>query len=284
MAALIELLNYMDRQEDRKFERQQAEVRMEAYRRSQNAIAEREGKAMALRDNLTLTAKEIEAADLDLSRTQRQWFEARQKGQLSPQQDELYRNAVANAQANSELQKSKYRALTMERGHLDGSLDKTIAKTSEPMFGRIFDPKKDPYDQIQEERKRTVEDEATGETTEVTQKGPASAFPDANAYMPQFGQPERYTPPATATNLLGFTPSGFEADPEAVTPEISASSRDMGPSVYSKPQDQSPAISPTPMVSSDEKTEALNAFNSAQTPQAKQRIKQAAAARGIQIP
>ena len=69
MAALIELLDYMDRQKQRELDRQFTEVKMEAYRRSQNAAAVQEGKAMALRDNLTQTAKDMEAADMDVQRT-----------------------------------------------------------------------------------------------------------------------------------------------------------------------------------------------------------------------
>ena len=57
----------------------------------------------------------------------------------------------------------------------------------------------------------------------------------------------------------------------------------------SAPATQAPATtpkqaSPTPMQSSDERTLALNAYNQAQTPEGKEKIKQAAAARGIQIP
>ena len=57
----------------------------------------------------------------------------------------------------------------------------------------------------------------------------------------------------------------------------------------SAPAQQAPATtpkqaSPTPMQSSDERTLALNAYNQAQTPEGKEKIKQAAAARGIQIP
>lgn len=217
MAALFQLLNYMDQQKQRELDRQFTEVKMESYRRSQNAAAVQEGKAMALRDNLTQTAKDMEAADMDVQRTQKQWFEARQKGQLSAEQNDLYRNAYANAQSNAEMQKSKYRVLTMEKGHMDGSLDKTIAKATEPMFGRIFDPKKDPYDQIQEERKTKTKDEAAGTETEVIQKGPASAFGGGNAYAPQ-GEEEAFTAPATMGSLLGYTPQGFE--PEE-TPEFS---------------------------------------------------------------
>ncbi|NDC23276.1 MAG: hypothetical protein EB119_08890 [Synechococcaceae bacterium WBB_34_004] len=188
-------------------------VRMEAYRRTMNAAAAQEGKAMALRDNLTQTAKDIEAAEMDAQRTQRQWFEARQRGQLSPEQNQLYRDAYANAQANVETQKSKYRVLTMERGHMDGSLDKTIAKTSEPMFSKIFDPKKDPYDQIEEERRSKTTDQTTGTETEVVQKGPASAFGGGNAYSPQ-GEEDKFTAPSTVTGLFGYTPRGFEPEPD----------------------------------------------------------------------
>ena len=194
-------------------------VRMEAYRRSMNAAAVQEGKAMAIRDNLTQSYKDIEAADMDMQRTQKQWFEARQKGQLSPEQNQLYRDAYANAQANLEMQKSKYRVLTMEKGHMDGSLDKTKAKAAEPMFEKIFDPKKDPYDQIQEERRSKIKDDATGTETEVIQKGPATAFGGGNAYAPQGGDVEFDTPETTGA-LLGYTPRGFE--PEQ-TPEISYS-------------------------------------------------------------
>lgn len=217
MAALLQLLDYMDRQKQREIDRQYAEVRMESYRRSQNAAAVQEGKAMALRDNLTQTYKDIEAAEMDVQRTQKQWFEARQKGTLSPEQNDLYRNAYANSQANLEMQKSKYRVLTMEKGHMDGSLDKTKAKASEPMFSRIFDPKKDPYDQIQEERRSKTKDEVTGTETEVVQKGPASSFRGSNVYDPQGGE-EAFTAPATIGGLLGYTPQGFE--PEE-TPEFS---------------------------------------------------------------
>jgi len=43
-------------------------------------------------------------------------------------------------------------------------------------------------------------------------------------------------------------------------------------------------VAATPMQSSDEKTMALNAYNKAQTPEAKEKIRQTAASRGIQIP
>jgi hypothetical protein len=198
---------------------QNEKVKMEAYRRSQNAAAVQEGKAMALRDNLTQTAKDIEAADMDVQRTQKQWFEARQKGQLSPEQNQLYRDGFANAQANLEMQRSKYRVLTMEKGHMDGSLDKTVAQSSKPMLDKIFDPKKDPYDQIQEERRTKTKDEATGTETEVVQKGPATAFGGGNSYSPQM-EDDGFVAPPTATNLLGYTPMGFE--PEE-TPEFSYS-------------------------------------------------------------
>lgn len=198
---------------------QNEKVKMEAYRRSQNAAAVQEGKAMALRDNLTQTAKDIEAADMDVQRTQKQWFEARQKGQLSPEQNQLYRDGFANAQANLEMQRSKYRVLTMEKGHMDGSLDKTVAQSSKPMLDKIFDPKKDPYDQIQEERRSKTVDEVTGTETEVVQKGPATAFGRGNAYSPQM-EDDGFVAPPTATNLLGYTPRGFE--PEE-TPEFSYS-------------------------------------------------------------
>lgn len=285
MAALIELLDYMDKQKQRDLDRQYTEVKMEAYRRSQNAAAVQEGKAMALRDNMTQAYKDIEAADMDLQRTQKQWFEARQKGQLSAEQNDLYRNAYANAQANAEMQKSKYRVLTMEKGHMDGSLDKTKAKAAEPMFGRIFDPKKDPYDQIEEERRSKTTDQATGTETEVIQKGPASAFGGGNAYAPQ-GEEDKFTAPATATSLLGFTPRGFDADLEAVTPEFSYQPvRNQGGMTNQADVAGVTEVDPASMTqSSDEKTEALNAYNSAKTPEAKKRIQQAAAANGIQIP
>jgi len=285
MAALFQLLNYMDQQKQRELDRQFTEVKMESYRRSQNAAAVQEGKAMALRDNLNQTAKDIEAADMDVQRTQKQWFEARQKGQLSPEQNQLYRDGFANAQANLEMQRSKYRVLTMEKGHMDGSLDKTVAQSSKPMFDKIFDPKKDPYDQIQEERKTKTKDEAAGTETEVIQKGPASAFGGGNAYSPQMEEDEFVAPP-TATNLLGYTPSGFDADPEAVTPEFSYKPvRNQGGITDEADVAGATEVDPTSISqSSDEKTEALNAFNSARTPEAKQKIKQAAAARGIQIP
>lgn len=219
MAALFELLNYMDRQEDRKLARQKAEVQMEAYRRTQNRIAEQEGKARAIADGLTKTFSDVESAQRDFDSVQKQWFEARSKGMLSPEMNDMYRNAFSNASSNLELQKSKYRVLTMEKGHMDGSLNKSIAETAKPMLNNIFNPKKDPYDQIEEERRTQTEDTATGVKTEVVQKGPASAFAGQSAYDPI--EDDNYTAPATATSLLGFTPSGFQSDPEAVTPEFS---------------------------------------------------------------
>jgi hypothetical protein len=60
-------------------------------------------------------------------------------------------------------------------------------------------------------------------------------------------------------------------------PEISAPAPEA-------PQATLQQASPTPMQSSDEKTLALNAYNQAQTPEGKEKIRQAAAARGIQIP
>lgn len=252
-------------------EKQKMEVQMESYRRTQNRIAEKEGMARAIADKLNESFGGIESAQRDFDSVQKQWFEASQRGMLSPQMNDQYRNAFATAKSNLELEKSKYRVLTMQKAHMDGTLDKSIAKSTEPMLGDIFSPKKDPYDQITEERTTKRSDTVSGIEEVVTQKGPARAFQGQSAYMPQGDDAEvAYTPPATPANLLGFTPAGFEEDQEAVTPEIA--------SPVPVP------ASPTPMQSSDEKTMAMNAYNKAQTPQAKEKIRQAAAARGIQIP
>lgn len=218
MAVLFDILNYMQAQEDRKIQLQREEVRLEAERRAANKIAEREGVASALRKSLDDTSSALEASQRDLDAVNKQWFEAQRKGMLNAEQNELYRNAVKKASGDLELNKSKYRELTMQRGHLDGTLNKTIAESSKPMFDKIFDPKKDPYDQIKETRTTKTIDPETQAETEVSQTGPASMFGQQSAYSPS--QAGEYQAPPTATSLLGFTPSGYEPDPEAVTPEI----------------------------------------------------------------
>lgn len=269
MAALFELLNYMDRQEDRKLARQKAEVQMEAYRRTQNRIAEQEGKARAIADGLTKTFSDVESAQREFDSVQKQWFEARSKGMLSPEMNDMYRNAFSNASSNLELQKSKYRVLTMEKGHMDGSLNKSIAETAKPMLNNIFNPKKDPYDQIEEERKTQTEDTATGVRTEVTQRGPASAFAGQSAYEPM--QDDTYTAPATATSLLGFTPSGFQSDPEAVTPEFSYKPvRDRGGITSEEDVDGATAVDPMATQPSANPFSSQNTNPIATAPQADQ--------------
>jgi hypothetical protein len=219
MAVLFDIINYMQAQEDRKIRMEREEVRFEAERRAANKIAEKEGVANAVRKSLDETATALEASQRDLDAVQKQWFEAQSKGMLSAEQNELYRNAVRKASGDLEFNQSKYRELTMQRGHLDGTLNKTIAESSKPMFDKIFDPKKDPYDQIKETRTTKTIDPMTGSEAEVSQTGPASVFSQQSAYAPNQGS--QYQAPPTATSLLGFTPSGYEPDPEAVTPEIS---------------------------------------------------------------
>jgi len=211
------MLQFASNEEQKKYDRQQAEVRAESYRRTQNRIAEQEGKALAMREQLDNTASAMTRAELDLQITQRQYDEARRKNQLNPEQNELYSNAINKIGGDLEYQRAKYRELTIQRGHMDGTLDKTIAGSSKPMFDKIFNPNADPYDQIEEERttKKQTDD---GEEV-VTQKGPASAFAGRSAYGPT--PEDKYTAPATASSLLGFTPSGFQSDPYAVTPEFS---------------------------------------------------------------
>lgn len=204
-----------------KVRKQKAEVELETYRRTQNKMAEQEGKARAIADGLTQTFRDMESAQRDHDSVQKQWFEARSKGVLSPEMNDMYRNAFSNSSANLELQKSKYRVLTMEKGHMDGSLDKPIADSVKPMLGNIFDPKKDPYDQIQEERSKKKVDPKTGEESVTTQKGSVSQFRNLDAATQGSPAEEDYIAPTTATSLLGFTPRGFDSDPEAVTPEIS---------------------------------------------------------------
>ena len=296
MAALFQLLNFIESQKDRELQRQYTEVKMEAYRRSQNAAAVQEGKAMALRDNLNQTAKDIETADMDVQRTQKQWFEARQKGMLSAEQNQLYREAVANSQANLEMQKSKYRVLTMERGHMDGSLDKTMAQSSKPMFDRIFDPKKDPYDQIQEERRSKTVDETAGTETEIIQKGPASAFSSSNPYLPREMEEDKYQAPATPKNLLGFNPSGFEDDPEAMTAEYSFDTQRAVSPAYTPAQSQRSMVdispAPTSTATSTEaqidpaqvRAEAEEILKNPNIPpEKKQKVRERAAKFGIQL-
>lgn len=217
MGALLQILQFASNEEQKKYDRQQAEVRAEAYRRTQNRIAEQEGKALAMREQLDNTASAMTRAELDLQITQRQYDEAKRKNQLNPEQNELYSNAINKIGGDLEYQRAKYRELTIQRGHMDGTLNKTIAGSSKPMFDKIFNPNADPYDQIEEERttKKQTDD---GEEV-VTQKGPASAFAERSAYGPASG--EAYTAPATASSLLGYTPSGFQSDPYAVTPEFS---------------------------------------------------------------
>jgi len=225
MGALLQLLQFASNEEQKKYNRQQAEVRAEAYRRTQNRIAEQEGKALAMREQLDNTASAMTRAELDLQITQRQYDEARRKNQLNPEQNELYSNAINKLGGDLEYQRAKYRELTIQRGHMDGTLNKTIAGSSKPMFDKIFNPNADPYDQITEERKTKTEavydDEGDiiSPEREVTQKGPASAFAGRSAYGP--APEDTYTAPATASSLLGFTPSGFQSDPYAVTPEFS---------------------------------------------------------------
>lgn len=204
-----------------KIRKQKEEVQLETYRRTQNKMAEQEGKARAIADGMTQTFRDMESAQRDYDSVQKQWFEARSKGVLSPEMNDMYRNAFSNSSSNLELQKSKYRVLTMEKGHMDGSLDKPIADSVKPMLGNIFDPKKDPYDQIQEERSKKKVDLSTGEESITTQKGSVSQFRNLDAATQGSAAEEDYIAPSTATSLLGFTPRGFDADPEAVTPEIS---------------------------------------------------------------
>lgn len=89
--------------------------------------------------------------------------------------------------------------------------------------------------------------------------------------LTQSGYSSGYGQAGSSNYLAGVGQSYFPQ----VQPEISA------------PAEQSTMQAPvaaTPMQSSDEKSRALDAYNKAQTPQAKEKIRQTAASRGIQIP
>lgn len=197
MAALTDLLTFLDNQETNKLKRQQAEVEIEAKRRADNAAAVERGKAMSLRDNIVSNMADIENSQIELDRIDRQYANATSNGPLPDEWEKQYRDARAAAEANLIMHQSVARRLYVEKGMMDGSLDKTVAKAAEPMYTNIFDPKRDPYDQIEEERKTKTENAETGVETEVTRKGPASAFnnengPDtklSNAYTSSFDTP-----------------------------------------------------------------------------------------------
>lgn len=218
MAALTELLTYFDNKKMNDLRMQQMEVAIEAKRRADNAAAVERGKAMSLRDNIVNNMADIENSQIELDRLNKQYSEAVSKGPLPPEWDKQYRDARANAEANLIMNQSIARRLYVEKGVMDGSLDKTVATSAKPMYDKIFDPKKDPYDQIQEERVTKTKDETTGVETQVTQKGSAAAFGQndqgndllSNAYTSSLSTP--------SGRLFGGTSAGGAYDEE--TPEI----------------------------------------------------------------
>lgn len=176
MAALTELMTYFDNKKMNDLRMQQMEVAIEAKRRADNAAAVERGKAMSLRDNIVNNMADIENSQIELDRINKQYSDAVSKGPLPAEWDKQYRDAKAVAEANLIMNQSIARRLYVEKGMMDGSLDKTVATSAKPMYDRIFDPKKDPYDQIQEERRTKTTDVTTGAETEVIQKGPSASF------------------------------------------------------------------------------------------------------------
>lgn len=100
--------------------------------------------------------------------------------------------------------------------------------------------------------------------------GGMSAYQASNPLLPSITADQ-------AKQNADYIQSGGSVMFQPNQPEISASAQ-QAPATIPK------QASPTPMQSSNERTLALNAYNQAQTPEGKEKIKQAAAARGIQIP
>lgn len=218
MAALTELMTYFDNKKMNDLKMQQMEVALEAKRRADNAAAVERGKAMSLRDNIVNNMADIENSQIELDRINKQYSEAVSKGPLPSEWDKQYRDAKANAEANLIMNQSIARRLYVEKGMMDGSLDKTVATSAKPMYDRIFDPKKDPYDQIQEERVTKTADTTTGAETQVTQKGPAGAFKDQTDDKDYLSNAYTSSLSTSSGRLFGGTSAGGAYDSE--TPEI----------------------------------------------------------------
>lgn len=221
MAAILQLLDYMDRQKEREQRMRFEEVKMEAYKRSMGKMAVEEGKAMAIKDAAMNVSNDFLNSKNSYERLQAEVAVRSQDPRTQPETLNWYNNALKNAQAAYESDRLRLQKVNMEAKILAGPITN---KNQKSFLDDIMD-EKDPYDQIKETRKSSSEDAITGASTETIQEGPASAFRGAvNPYAPAYN--------TTSGALFGNTAAGGMYDEE---PEVSygpvGSQRSTGTSV-----------------------------------------------------
>lgn len=184
MAALFELLNYIDQKNERERQRKYEEVRAEAQRRSMNRMAVEEGKADALKikakeatDSFLTSKQQMEKlrAEIDLlSRDPR----------TSPETMDLYNNAYKNSVSTFEADNLKLQKINSEIKINAGTI---LNKNQKSFLDDVMEGD-DPYDKVTEKRETETEDAGTGTTTRTTREGPASAFDgtQSSPYMPSY--------------------------------------------------------------------------------------------------
>lgn len=209
MAALFQLLNYIDQKNAREQEMKFNELKMEAYKRSMGRMAVEEGKAQALKEATQKTTDEFLTSKNTFEKLQAEVDVLSRNPNTAPETLGLYNNAMRSSRADYEANKLKLQKLNSEIKINAG----TILNKNQRSFLDDIMEEKDPYEAIKQTQTTTTEDTATGAKTETTQEGPVSAFRNAvgsNAYMPTYN--------TTSGSLFGNTLAGGAY--EEPTPEF----------------------------------------------------------------
>lgn len=209
MAALFQLLNYIDQKNAREQDMKFNELKMEAYRRSMGRMAVEEGKAQALKEATQKTTDEFLTSKDTFEKLQTEVDVLSRNPNTAPETLGLYSNALKNSRAEYDANRLKLQKLNSEIKINAGTI---LNKNQKSFLDDIMD-EKDPYEAIKQTQTTTTEDASTGAKTETTQEGPVSAFRNAvggNAYMPSYN--------TTSGSLFGNTAAGGAYDEP--TPEF----------------------------------------------------------------
>jgi len=287
MAVLLDLIRFANEQEDRKL-RMEAAVRAEA--RAYQEKQEQENKR-----------SKVEQGYRDLADFDQQISESNLQKNILEQSLSRVQDPMEVHRLNVEIQALGNRSKSLEkmRGLREAMLpyemvDAGIAKAKAVDLvdaANGLRPQKDTgmatvrrenvigYDENEEPIKETVTFKVP--YTQVAGQAQQESIPSyapMNAGMSTYQANNPMLPNITADQAMRdsqYISSGGSVMFSPSQPEISAPAQ---PAAVQAP------TAPTPMQSSDEKAMALDAYSRAQTPEGKERIRQAAAARGIQIP
>ena len=282
MAVLLELMDYFDK-------KQKEEVMLAAQMRSQQRAEKAYQDNLATRERVKAGLTDLADFDTRISENEFQkkvLEEGLQNIQDPMEQMKAMMQIKIIGKQNDELNRMRnLRSAQMDYDLVDAGIAK--AKSIDLIDAKNgLKPQKDTgmatirrenvigYDENDEPIKETISYKVPY-TQAVPEERQASS-----AYLPMGGMSTYQAsnpllPNITAQQVMreGNDTMMFQPNqPQATTPAPQA------------PATTPKQASPTPMQSSDERTLALNAYNQAQTPEGKEKIKQAAAARGIQIP